>query len=98
MSTILYRKDIDGLRAIAVLAVVLFHAFPLLCTGGYIGVDIFFVISGFLITSIIVKDIDNSRFTLQTFYLKRVKRIFPALIIFLSVVSSNMLSPSDSSI
>jgi len=85
MSTILYRKDIDGLRALAVLAVVLFHAFPLLCTGGYVGVDIFFVISGFLITSIIVKDIDNSCFTLQAFYLKRVKRIFPALIVFLSV-------------
>jgi len=73
-----YRPEIDGLRAIAVVAVVVFHAgFGL--TGGFIGVDIFFVISGFLITSLIVKDLDAGTFTLIGFWERRVRRIVPAL-------------------
>lgn len=72
----LYRPDIDGLRAIAVLFVVLNHAN--LLPGGYIGVDIFFVISGFLITNIIYKDIKNKEFLLSNFYMRRIRRIVPA--------------------
>jgi len=80
-----YRADIDGLRAIAVILVVLFHAFPDAMPGGFIGVDIFFVISGFLITGIIVRDLDHERFSLSDFYQRRVRRIFPALILVLCV-------------
>lgn len=79
-----YRPDIDGLRAIAVLSVVLFHAFPSLLRGGFIGVDIFFVISGFLITSIIFKSLDNKTFSFAEFYGRRIKRIFPALTLVLA--------------
>lgn len=75
-----YRPDIDGLRAIAVLSVIGFHAFPKEIRGGFIGVDIFFVISGFLISSIIFGQIDSQRFTIQDFYVRRIKRIFPSLI------------------
>jgi peptidoglycan/LPS O-acetylase OafA/YrhL len=78
-----YRPDIDGLRAVAVLLVVLFHAFPEAMRGGFIGVDIFFVISGFLITGIIVRELDQQRFSLLTFYGRRIRRIFPALIVVL---------------
>jgi len=74
-----YRKDIDGLRAIAVLAVVIFHAFPEWLPGGFVGVDIFFVISGYLITKRILVDLGDSRFTFRDFYARRVRRIFPAL-------------------
>ena len=74
-----YRKDIDGLRALAILPVVLFHAFPNLLPGGFIGVDIFFVISGYLITSILLKDIQAGSYSIKTFYARRVRRIFPAL-------------------
>lgn len=77
-SAIKYRPDIDGLRAFAVIAVVLFHA-NLGCPGGYVGVDIFFVISGFLITSIIVPQIVNSEFSLLDFWERRIRRIAPAL-------------------
>lgn len=80
-----YRPDIDGLRAIAVLSVVLFHAFPEFITGGFIGVSIFFVISGFLITTIIVRDLESGQLDLKDFYKKRIRRIFPALIVILSV-------------
>ena len=76
-----YRRDIDGLRAIAVLSVVLYHAFPSLLKGGYIGVDIFFVISGFLISSIIIKSLLSEKFSIIEFYIKRIKRIFPSLAI-----------------
>ena len=76
-----YRPDIDGLRAIAVMLVVFLEAMP----GGFIGVDIFFVISGFLITGIIVRELDQKRFSLLAFYNRRIRRIFPALIVVLSV-------------
>ena len=78
-----YRPDIDGLRAIAVLLVVNFHAFPQAMPGGFIGVDIFFVISGFLITGIVVRELEQKRFSLPTFYVRRIRRIFPALIVVL---------------
>lgn len=76
-----YRPDIDGLRAVAVLSVVVFHAFPGWLPGGYIGVDIFFVISGFLISSIIFRSLERGDFRFAEFYAHRVKRIFPALIL-----------------
>ena len=74
-----YRADIDGLRAIAVLSVVFYHAgFGLFC-GGFVGVDVFFVISGYLITTIIVQEIYDGRFSIARFYERRIRRIFPAL-------------------
>jgi peptidoglycan/LPS O-acetylase OafA/YrhL len=75
-----YRPDIDGLRAVAVLSVVGFHAFPTFVKSGFIGVDIFFVISGFLISTIIFSSLDKDRFSFLDFYSRRVRRIFPALI------------------
>jgi len=76
-----YRPDIDGLRAIAVLAVVAYHAFPHQVAAGFIGVDIFFVISGYLISSIILTHLDDGRFHIATFYSRRIRRIFPALLV-----------------
>jgi len=81
-----YRPDIDGLRAFAVLSVVLYHAFPSVVQGGYVGVDIFFVISGFLISSILFKELREDRFSLTAFYERRVRRIFPALAVCLAAV------------
>jgi peptidoglycan/LPS O-acetylase OafA/YrhL len=78
-----YRPDIDGLRAIAVLAVVAFHAFPDWARGGFIGVDIFFVISGYLISTIIFTRLAKGTFSFTEFYSRRIKRIFPALILVL---------------
>jgi peptidoglycan/LPS O-acetylase OafA/YrhL len=80
-----YRPDIDGLRALAVSIVIGYHAFPRLFRGGFIGVDIFFVISGYLITAIIFKEIMITEFSVGTFYARRIKRIFPALIIVIGV-------------
>lgn len=75
-----YRPDIDGLRAIAILSVVFFHAFPWKFPGGFIGVDIFFVISGYLISTIIFSSLEKNRFSILEFYIRRIRRIFPALI------------------
>lgn len=78
-----YRPDIDGLRAVAVLSIVAFHAFPAWMKGGFIGVDIFFVISGFLISTIIFENLDKGTFSFAKFYARRIKRIFPALLLVL---------------
>ena len=80
-----YRPDIDGLRAVAVLLVVLFHAFPEWVSGGFIGVDIFFVISGFLISTILFENLDRGSFSFIDFYSRRIRRIFPALITILII-------------
>ena len=73
-----YRPEIDGLRAISVLAVILFHT-GLACPGGYVGVDIFFVISGYLITNLIVKELKQKEFSIGGFWLRRARRILPAV-------------------
>lgn len=78
--SVVYRPDIDGLRAIAVIAVIVYHAFPRVLPGGFAGVDIFFVISGYLITGIIDRDVREKKFSLGHFYMRRILRIFPALI------------------
>lgn len=75
-----YRAEIDGLRAVAVVPVILFHAGVSGFAGGYVGVDVFFVISGYLITSLIVSDLDGSRFSVAEFYARRARRILPALV------------------
>ena len=74
-----YRRDIDGLRALAVLAVILYHAFPNLLPGGYLGVDVFFVISGFVITRSIWPQLCDGNFSYAHCYGNRIRRIFPAL-------------------
>ena len=82
-----YREEIDGLRSIAVIPVILYHAdFEMYLSGGYVGVDIFFVISGYLITSVIINECDQEKFSLLNFYERRCRRILPALflILFLS--------------
>jgi peptidoglycan/LPS O-acetylase OafA/YrhL len=92
-----YRAEIDGLRAVAVMAVVLYHAklgFP----GGFVGVDVFFVISGFLITSLILKDLQEGKFTLSNFWERRARRILPALVVvvvFTVVAGWFLLLPDD---
>jgi len=91
-----YRADIDGLRALAIIPVVLYHADFQLFSGGYVGVDVFFVISGYLITLIISREMMEGRFTLAGFYERRVRRIFPALfavMLFCLVVSSVFMHP-----
>lgn len=93
-----YRSDIDGLRAVAVLLVVMFHLDMPWAGGGFIGVDVFFVISGFLITSIIKRECQEGSFSLLRFYERRVRRIFPALIavyLVCAVVAAVLLLPSD---
>jgi len=79
-----YRADVDGLRAIAILAVVAFHAFPSLLPGGFVGVDVFFVVSGFLITRLIAAGIEQRRFSFAGFYRRRIGRLFPALALVLA--------------
>jgi peptidoglycan/LPS O-acetylase OafA/YrhL len=78
-----YRPDIDGLRAVAVSSVVIFHAFPAYLQGGFVGVDVFFVISGFLISTIIFENLAKGSFSFSEFYARRIKRIFPALCVVL---------------
>jgi peptidoglycan/LPS O-acetylase OafA/YrhL len=93
-----YRADIDGLRAIAVALVVLFHARFAFIPGGYIGVDVFFVISGFLITLILRQNILGQKFSIKEFYLRRIRRIFPAAFFVLlctTLVSSFILMPKE---
>ena len=82
-----YRPDIDGLRALAVSVVIAFHVGILHLSGGYVGVDVFFVISGYLISSIIFREIAEGRFSIRAFYERRIRRIFPALFGLLVVLS-----------
>jgi len=82
-----YRRDIDGIRAVAVLAVVIFHIAPSLLPGGYVGVDIFFVISGYLISAHIIGDAQAGRFSPWGFWSRRIRRILPALLVLLAVVT-----------
>ena len=86
MTTIPYRPQIDGLRAIAVVAVILFHADPRLVPGGFLGVDIFFVISGYLITALIMADLAANTFSFLGFYERRARRILPVLLVVLAAV------------
>lgn len=93
-----YRPDIDGLRGVAVIAVILFHSEVPGFAGGYVGVDVFFVISGFLITSLIQTDLKNGQFSLGRFYERRIRRIMPALLLVLLLtlgVGAVLLLPAD---
>lgn len=83
-----YRDDIDGLRAVAVVMVLGFHAFPEYVPGGFVGVDVFFVVSGYLISGIIISDLANGRFCFLEFYARRIRRIFPAVILVLAGISA----------
>lgn len=97
-SAVAYRPDIDGLRALAVLSVIIFHAKLGLFPGGFVGVDVFFVISGYLIASIILKEEEKDSFSLARFYERRIRRIFPALfvvILFCAAVGALLLTPND---
>jgi peptidoglycan/LPS O-acetylase OafA/YrhL len=84
VSTINYRPDIDGLRAIAVLGVVLYHLSPITLPGGFLGVDIFFVISGYLISRIVFREMAEGVFSFSAFYARRIRRLFPALAVVLA--------------
>lgn len=92
-----YRLDIQGLRALAVGPVVLFHAFPKLVPGGYVGVDIFFVISGFLITRILLRELEQDRMSITDFYVRRINRLFPALytMLVITIVMGVLILPPD---
>ncbi len=92
-----YRPDIDGLRAVAILSVVLYHVSETLLPGGFIGVDVFFVISGFLISSLIFKEMDQGGFRFGDFYIRRIRRIFPALILMMAALwaTANFLFTKD---
>lgn len=93
-----FRADIEGLRALAVLPVILFHAGVSQLPGGFAGVDIFFVISGFLITSIVAGDLDRDEFSILEFYKRRISRIFPALFAMIAVAAAMgvmILMPSE---
>ena len=93
-----YRADIDGLRAVAVLAVVAYHAFPRHVGGGYLGVDVFFVISGFLITRLILDGLERDAFSLTAFFGRRVRRLFPALclvLLFVLAAGWRLLLPDE---
>src|SRR5215475_4610228 len=97
-STAHYRADIDGLRAVAVLLVFAYHLGTARVSGGFIGVDVFFVISGYLIGSIILSEIDRGKFSLLSFYGRRVRRILPALFVTLAacaVLAYKLLLPAE---
>lgn len=97
-SRALYRPDIDGLRAVAILPVVLYHAFESAMPGGFIGVDVFFVISGYLITRLIATEIAEDRFSIARFYVRRARRILPALFVVLATtvaIGLAVLLPSE---
>ena len=83
-SAVAYRADIDGLRAVAVLSVLVFHVAPSALPGGFLGVDIFFVISGYLISLILFREQADGRFRFGAFYARRIRRLFPALLIVLA--------------
>ena len=91
-----YRPDIDGLRSVAVVPVVLYHAGFSLFSGGYVGVDIFFVISGFIITRNLLFDLERQRFSLKDFYYRRFRRIIPALVatIFITLLCAVVIVPA----
>jgi len=91
-----YLPFIDGLRALAILAVVAYHAFPGVVTGGFVGVDVFFVISGFLITSLVASEISNGSFSLYRFFVRRARRLLPAAfvcVVVVTVLASFILLP-----
>lgn len=93
-----YRAEIDGLRAVAVISVILFHAGFEFFSGGFVGVDIFFVISGYLITTIILAELDAGKFSIVNFYERRARRILPALYLVLAACMPFawlLLLPSD---
>jgi len=93
-----YRPDIDGLRAVAVLLVMGFHSFPGRVPGGFVGVDVFFAISGYLISGLIIRDIRDGTFSIRHFYARRIRRIFPALFVLLVVclaVGGIVLTPTE---
>jgi len=83
-----YRADVDGMRAVAILLAVDFHALPVALSGRFVGVDVFFVISGYLISGIILADLDGERFTFRRFYARRIRRILPsmALVVALALI------------
>src|SRR5688572_13217073 len=89
-----YRPDIDGLRAVAVLPVLFYHLGISLTPGGFVGVDIFFVISGYLITSLISAEMHEGTYSIRSFYVRRARRIFPALF-FMCAVTALFVLPSD---
>ena len=93
-----FRVDIQGLRGIAILLVIIFHFFPNYLPLGYLGVDLFFLISGFLITGIVIKNYNNEKFSFLDFYAKRFRRLAPSLlfiILIFALISFFILLPID---
>jgi peptidoglycan/LPS O-acetylase OafA/YrhL len=86
-TAVTYRPDVDGLRAVAVMGVVAYHLGAFRAHGGFVGVDVFFVISGYLISSVILRDLEQSRFSLRAFYERRIRRILPALVVMMMITA-----------